>query len=65
MADAPEARYLGDLRRELGPVDWLVFKRAEPTRRKTVSAATRLEALMDVARRSRVEVELLDCEVQR
>lgn len=65
MAEAGEAKYLAQLRTELGSIDWLVFKRAEPTRQKRVSAATRFEALLDVARRNGIAFELLDAEVAR
>lgn len=65
MHEEREARYLAELRAELEPVDWLVFRRAEPGKRKSVNSATRFEALMDVAKRNHLEIEMLDAEVRR
>ena len=61
----PLARYLVALRAELGAIDWLVCKRADPKRTKTISAGTRLEAMLLVAKQNHLEFETLDAEVAR
>lgn len=50
---------------ELEPVEWWVWKRADPSKRGRHTAVTRLAVLLDVSTRNKLGIELLDAEVVR
>jgi hypothetical protein len=50
---------------ELAPILWWVWRVAEPTKRGRVTAVTRAEALLQIAKRNRLELDQLDAEVVR